>query len=132
MIKGGKYLIRTSYYYGGFDGGNEPPVFEQIIGETKWSVVNTSENYAKGFNTYYEIITVALRKKMCVCLARNEFTVGNPFISTLEFEYLNESMYNATDFKNYALATTSRHRFGLSDGAILRYNMKTYSFKHIP
>ncbi|XP_039144975.1 probable LRR receptor-like serine/threonine-protein kinase At1g67720 [Dioscorea cayenensis subsp. rotundata] len=121
VIKGGKYLIRTSYYYGGFDAGNEPPVFDQIVGETKWSVVNTSENYAKGLSTYYEIITVALRKKMCVCLARNEFTVGNPFISTLEFEYLNESMYNETDFKNYALATTSRHRFGLSDGAILRH-----------
>ncbi|KAM0952607.1 putative transferase [Dioscorea sansibarensis] len=58
---------------------------------------------------------------MSVCLSRNEFTVGNPFISTLEFEYLNESMYNATDFKKYALATISRHRFGVSGGTILRY-----------
>ncbi|XWS62897.1 hypothetical protein CRYUN_Cryun06bG0050100 [Craigia yunnanensis] len=43
-IKGGKYLVRTIYCYGGFDGGKEPPVFDQIIGGTKWSVVNTTQH----------------------------------------------------------------------------------------
>lgn len=35
VIKGGKYLVKTLYDYGGFDGGDEPPVFVQIIDGTK-------------------------------------------------------------------------------------------------
>ncbi|KAJ0984537.1 hypothetical protein J5N97_002893 [Dioscorea zingiberensis] len=121
LFKGGKFLIRTSYFYGGFDGGKVPPVFDQIIGGTKWSMVNTSESYAKGLASYYEIITIASGKKMSVCLARNEHTVGSPFISTLEVENLKDSMYNATDFKNHALVTSARHQFGLAAGKMISY-----------
>ncbi|XP_077211029.1 putative LRR receptor-like serine/threonine-protein kinase At1g51810 isoform X2 [Tasmannia lanceolata] len=124
VIKGGKYLVRTTYYYGGFDGGKEPPVFDQIIEGSKWSTVNTSENYSKGLTSYYEIIVAAGGKQLSVCLARNEQTKSSPFISALELEYLEDSMYNSTDFTKYALSTVARHSFG--------YNGKTVSFPDDP
>nr|GMD82583.1 uncharacterized protein LOC109152193 [Ipomoea batatas] len=35
VAKGKKLLVKTVYYYCGFDGGKEPPVFDQIIDGTK-------------------------------------------------------------------------------------------------
>lgn len=126
VIKGGKYMVRTTYYYGGFDGGKEPPVFDQIIGGTKWSTVNTTEDYLKGLSSYYEIIVAASGKTMSVCLARNEQTVSTPFISALELEYLEDSMYNSTDFTKYALTTVARHSFGY-DGEMISFPDDQYN-----
>ncbi|KAI3885843.1 hypothetical protein MKW92_001102 [Papaver armeniacum] len=117
-IKGGKYLIRTTYYYGGYDGGKEPPVFDQIIEGSKWSTVNTTEDYAMGLSSYYEIIAASLGKTLSICLARNEHTTSNPFISALELEYLENSMYNSTDFNNHGLITVARHSFGYNGDLI--------------
>ncbi|XVF01252.1 hypothetical protein REPUB_Repub04eG0071900 [Reevesia pubescens] len=117
-IKGGKYLVRTIYYYGGFDGGKEPPVFDQIIGGTKWSVVNTTEDYANGLSSYYEIILVAPAKTLSVCLARNNQTVSSPFISAIEVISLDDSIYNSTDFARYALVTVARSTFGNQEDSI--------------
>lgn len=119
VIKGGKFLIRTTYYYGDFDGKKEPPVFDQIIDGTRWSIVNTTEDYANGLSSYYEIIVTAHRKSLSVCLARNEHTVSCPFISALEVIYLEKSLYNSTDFDKYALSTVARASFG-SNGDIIR------------
>ncbi|XP_042506813.1 probable LRR receptor-like serine/threonine-protein kinase At5g59680 [Macadamia integrifolia] len=118
VIKGAKYMVRTTYYYGGFDGGNEPPVFDQIIEGMKWSTVNTTEDYAQGLSSYYEIIVAAHGKTLSICLARNNDTVSSPFISTLELENLEDSMYNSTDFVNYALSTVARSSFGYTGGMI--------------
>ncbi|XP_050365146.1 probable LRR receptor-like serine/threonine-protein kinase At1g67720 [Argentina anserina] len=115
VIKGGKYLVRTTYYYGGFDGGNEPPIFDQIVEGTKWSVVNTTEDFANGLSSYYEIVVLAKGKALSVCLARNNMTStdSSPFISALELEYLDDSVYNSTDFNKYALSTVARGNFGI-------------------
>lgn len=110
--------MRTTYYYGGFDGGNEPPVFDQIIQGTKWSTVNTTEDYLNGMTSYYEIIVASMTKALSVCLARNEHTTSSPFISALEVEYLEDSMYNSTDFTKYALSTVARSNFGAEGDAI--------------
>ncbi|XP_034681997.1 probable LRR receptor-like serine/threonine-protein kinase At1g67720 [Vitis riparia] len=118
VIKGGKYLIRTTYYYGGFDGGNEPPVFEQIIDGTKWGIVNTTEDYAKGLTSYYEIVVAAMGKTLSVCLARNGKTVSSPFITALELENMEASVYNSTDFTKYALNVVARHSFGSNDDIV--------------
>ncbi|KAG0487083.1 hypothetical protein HPP92_009178 [Vanilla planifolia] len=114
VSKGHKYMIRTTYYYGGFDGGKEPPLFDQIIDGTRWSTVDTSQNYAAGLTSYYEIIIAARGKTLSVCLARNANTAAgsSPFISALEVVSLEDSMYNTTDFSAYALSTVARHRFG--------------------
>ncbi|OMO63235.1 hypothetical protein COLO4_32660 [Corchorus olitorius] len=115
--KGGKYLVRTIYYYGGFDGGNEPPVFDQIIGGTKWSVVNTTEDYANRQSSYYEIIVAATGKTLSVCLARNNNTASSPFISAIEVIPLDDSLYSTEKdfFSKYALVTVARSAFGSED-----------------
>ncbi|OMO74075.1 hypothetical protein CCACVL1_16954 [Corchorus capsularis] len=115
--KGEKYLVRTIYYYGGFDGGNEPPVFDQIIGGTKWSVVNTTEDYANRQSSYYEIIVAATGKTLSVCLARNNNTASSPFISAIEVIPLDDSLYSTEKdvFSKYALVTVARSAFGSED-----------------
>ncbi|KAG5143710.1 hypothetical protein JHK82_019405 [Glycine max] len=117
VIKGSKYLVKTMYYYGGFDGRNkQPPVFDQIIEGTRWSVVNTTEDYAKGLSSYFDIVVVPSGKTLSVCLARNAHTGGaSPFISALEVKRLDASFYNPTDFNKYALLTVARHAFGAED-----------------
>ncbi|CAI9769935.1 unnamed protein product [Fraxinus pennsylvanica] len=119
-IKGGKHLVKTMYYYGGFDGGEEPPVFDQIVDGTKWSIVNTTEDYAQGLISYYEVIVVAHHKYLSICLARNDHTVSSPFISAIEVHHLDDSVYNSTDFKKYALVTLARNSFG-SGGRIISF-----------
>lgn len=118
--KGDKFLVRATYYYGGFDGGKEPPVFDQIIDGTLWGIVNTTEDYANGLSSYYEIVVMAQSQSLSVCVARNGHTVSNPFISALEVLFLDNSLYNATDFNKYALSTIARTTFG-SGGDIIRY-----------
>uniref|UniRef100_A0A7N0VHP7 Malectin-like domain-containing protein n=1 Tax=Kalanchoe fedtschenkoi TaxID=63787 RepID=A0A7N0VHP7_KALFE len=120
-VKGGRYLIRTSYWYGGFDGGKTPPVFDQIIGGTKWGTVNTTEDFAKGLSSYYELVVAATGKTMSVCLARNAETLGSPFISGIEMISLGDSLYNTTDFTRFALASVARHSFGHEDDEIVSY-----------
>ncbi|XP_074276787.1 putative LRR receptor-like serine/threonine-protein kinase At1g67720 [Silene latifolia] len=117
VIKGAKYLIRTTYYYGEFDGGKEPPIFDQIIDGTRWSVVNTTEDYAKGLASYYELIVAAQSKVLSVCLARNDQTRGesSPFISSIEVMSLDDTLYKAVDFQKYGLSTVARHTFGYTD-----------------
>ncbi|PIA47113.1 hypothetical protein AQUCO_01400071v1 [Aquilegia coerulea] len=115
---GGKYMVRTTYYYGNFDGGKEPPVFDQIVGGTKWSTVNITEDYLNGQTSYYEIIVAAMGRTLSICLARNEHTKSDPFISALEVNYLSDSLYNSTDFSKNALITVARHSFGYNDQPI--------------
>ncbi|KAG8049995.1 hypothetical protein GUJ93_ZPchr0009g144 [Zizania palustris] len=114
-----KYLVRTTYFYGGFDGGTAPPVFEQIIEGTRWSEVDTAGDYARGLATYYEAVVLATGKTVSVCLARNAATKSSsPFISALEVAPLEDSVYNSTDFGSYALSTIARHSFGHSGSAV--------------
>ncbi|KAK6159344.1 hypothetical protein DH2020_006658 [Rehmannia glutinosa] len=122
VIKEGKYLVKTIYFYGGFDGGNEPPVFDQIIDGTKWSIVNTTEDYASGGSSYYEAIVVAQNKILSVCLARNQHTVAgsSPFISSLEVYHLDDSVYNSTNFEKTFLVNVARDSFG-SPGDIISF-----------
>ncbi|XP_047165001.1 probable LRR receptor-like serine/threonine-protein kinase At1g51810 [Vigna umbellata] len=116
VIKGSKYLVKTMYYYGGFDGGTQPPVFDQIVEGTRWGVVNTTEDYAEGLSSYFDITVVPSGKTLSVCLARNSYTgSSSPFISALEVRILEPSLYNPTDFSKHALVTVARSVFGGQD-----------------
>ncbi|CAN1307391.1 Putative leucine-rich repeat receptor-like serine/threonine-protein kinase At2g14440 [Linum perenne] len=126
VSKGGKYLVRTIYYYGGYDGGKEPPVFDQIVGGTKWATVNTTEDYAKRLSTYYEIIVVSWSRTLDVCLARNKNTTSYPFISAVVVQSLENSMYNSTDFNRFALTTVARNYFG-HDGVAIGFPDDQYN-----
>ncbi|KAJ9705030.1 hypothetical protein PVL29_003193 [Vitis rotundifolia] len=131
VIKGGKYLIRTAYYYGGF-GRNEPLVFEQNIDGTKWGIVNMTEDYAKGLTSYYEIVAAAMRKMLSICLARNGKTVSNPFITALELENMEAFVYSSTDFTQYALNIVARHNFGTNNNNISPSNITPSDFWNMP
>lgn len=130
LVRRKRYLVRTTYYYGAFDGGKEPPIFDQIIDGTKGSTVDTSSNYAKGLSSYYEIIVQAAKRAITIFLARNNKTVSSPFISTLELIDMEDSMYNATDFGHNALSTIARYRFSHSEfmryGCLSSWNMKCF------
>ncbi|KAJ0011311.1 hypothetical protein Pint_34416 [Pistacia integerrima] len=121
VIKGKKYLVKTIYYYGEFDGGEKPPVFDQIIDGTKWCTVNTTEDYAKGLSSYYEIFVAAAGHCLSVCVARTQNTISHPFISAIEVQPLDHSVYNATDFTKYALSTVERSNFGDKTGNMIGF-----------
>ncbi|PAN51214.1 hypothetical protein PAHAL_9G578800 [Panicum hallii] len=126
VVKGTRYLVRTTYFYGGFDGGKDPPVFDQIIDGTRWSAVNTTDNYRRGMSTYFEIVAEGQGRTMSVCLARRPETKSSPFISALEVIDLEDSMYNTTDYERYAMSTVARSRFG-SKGEIVSYPDDQYN-----
>lgn len=126
VVKGTRYLVRTTYFYGGFDGGKDPPVFDQIIDGTRWSAVNTTDNYRRGMSTYFEMVAEGQGRSMSVCLARRPETASSPFISALEVIDLDDSMYNTTDYERYAMSTVARSRFG-SKGEIVSYPDDQYN-----
>ncbi|XP_011071564.1 probable LRR receptor-like serine/threonine-protein kinase At1g67720 [Sesamum indicum] len=115
-----KYLIRATYYYGGVNGNVNPPVFDQIVDGTLWSVVNTTDDYLRGDSSYYEGVFMPTGKNLSVCLAANTYTDSDPFISALEVVLLWDQLYNSTDFKAYSLSLVARHSFGY-DGPVIAY-----------
>ncbi|KAI4345604.1 hypothetical protein L6164_012710 [Bauhinia variegata] len=122
VYRGARYMVRTTYYYGGINGPGfpSPPVFDQIVDGTFWSVVNTTDDYARGLPTYYEGVFLAQGKTMSVCIGLNTYTESDPFISALEFVILADSLYNSTDFNSFGLKLVSRDSFGYS-GPTIRY-----------
>ncbi|KAL6971504.1 hypothetical protein U1Q18_031183 [Sarracenia purpurea var. burkii] len=116
----GKYLVRTTYFYGGINGNELPPVFDQIVDGTFWSLVNTTDDYLQGMASYYEGVFVARGKSMSVCVAANTYTDSDPFISAIELVVLADSLYNSTDFGAFSLSLVARHSFGYN-GSIIRY-----------
>nr|GEV69395.1 probable LRR receptor-like serine/threonine-protein kinase At1g67720 [Tanacetum cinerariifolium] len=120
VFRSAKYLVRTTYYYGGVNGGVLPPVFDQIVDGSFWSVVNTTDDYVRGSASYYEGVFLAAGKSMSVCLASNSYTDSEPFISSLEFILLGDSLYNSTDFGNFSLRLVARHSFGYN-GSLISY-----------
>ncbi|XP_065863371.1 putative leucine-rich repeat receptor-like serine/threonine-protein kinase At2g14440 [Euphorbia lathyris] len=120
VFRGAKYLIRSTYFYGGINGDSVPPVFDQIVDGTLWSVVNTSKDYANGMSSYYEGVFLAQGKTMSYCIGVNSYTDSDPFISALEFVILGNSLYNSTNFMLSGLSLVARHSFGYN-GSILRY-----------
>ncbi|XP_031114027.1 putative leucine-rich repeat receptor-like serine/threonine-protein kinase At2g14440 [Ipomoea triloba] len=120
VFRGGKYMVRTTYFYGGVNGNPNPPVFDQIVDGTLWSAVNTTQDYLRQTPTYYEGVFLAAGKTMRVCLGANDHTDSDPFISALEILLVGDSLYNSTDFNNFALRLYARHSFGYS-GPPIRY-----------
>ncbi|KAM3755178.1 hypothetical protein ACB098_02G020800 [Castanea mollissima] len=121
VFRTAKYLIRTTYFYGGVNAGQgSPPVFDQMVDGTFWSVVNTTGDYANGEASYYEGVFVAQGKTMSLCIGSNTYTDSDPFISALEFLIVGDSLYNTTGFDNFSLSLVARNSFGYS-GPIIQY-----------
>uniref|UniRef100_A0A7N0T7T2 Uncharacterized protein n=2 Tax=Kalanchoe fedtschenkoi TaxID=63787 RepID=A0A7N0T7T2_KALFE len=111
VYRTGRYLLRTTYYYG---GGTDivPPVFDQVVDGTIWGLVNTTDDYASGNASYYEGVFEATGNTMSLCVAPNALTDSDPFISALEFVMLDWSVYNTTNFQTNGLRLVARHNFG--------------------
>ncbi|KAF8016860.1 hypothetical protein BT93_H2160 [Corymbia citriodora subsp. variegata] len=120
VARGSRYMVRSTYFYGGVNGRPDPPVFDQIVDGTLWAVVNTTGDYRKGVATYYEGVFLAQGKTMSFCVGANSYTDSDPFISALEFIQLEDSVYNSTDFASSALSLVARNSFGYS-GAPIRF-----------
>ena len=120
-------MVRTTYFYGGINGRDSPPVFDQIVDGTLWSVVNTTTDYANGMSSFYEGVFLAQGNVMSVCIGANTYTDSDPFISSLEFIILSDSLYNSTDFKTYGLHLLARNSFGYS-GPPIRYGQSYFLF----
>lgn len=124
VYRSGKYLVRTTFFYGGLNGPSSPPVFDQMVDGTLWSVVNTTEDYFRGEATYYEGVFPAKGRTMSICLGKNSLTDSDLFINVLELVLLGNSLYNTTDFDKHALAMVARHAFGHYNGFPLRYMLQ--------
>ncbi|KAL1211794.1 putative leucine-rich repeat receptor-like serine/threonine-protein kinase [Cardamine amara subsp. amara] len=121
VSRGWKYMIRTTYFYGGVNGKDTPPpVFDQIVDGTLWGIVNTTADYTDGLASYYEGVFMAQGKSLSVCIASNSYTTSDPFISALELVRLDATLYNSTDFTTVGLSLVARHAFGYS-GPIIRF-----------
>ncbi|XP_039158979.1 senescence-induced receptor-like serine/threonine-protein kinase [Eucalyptus grandis] len=83
--KNNTYLIRASFWYAAYDDKNRPPIFDLYIDVNYWATVDSSGN------NYYEIVYVAQRDDIQVCLVN--IGQGVPFISALELRTLDNSLY---------------------------------------
>lgn len=108
--------MRSTYFYGGVNGPDHPspPVFDQIVDGTLWTVVNTTADYVNGNSTFYEGVFLAKGKFMTFCIGSNNHTDSDAFLSSLEFLILGDSLYNTTDFNNFSMTLVARNSFGYS------------------
>lgn len=57
VAPGGKYLVRTAYCYGNYDGMNELPVFDLHLGVNHWATINVT---AAADKYIHEAVAVAV------------------------------------------------------------------------
>ncbi|GAB2250042.1 hypothetical protein Droror1_Dr00013401 [Drosera rotundifolia] len=107
-LKSHLYLIRTTFFYGAFDGGDSPPVFEQWVVGTRWSRVDTREDYEKGLASYYEVTVRARGRSVEVCFG------GGGFVNVVEVLSLGDGngLYGGVDLGKVALGGVGRSFFG--------------------
>ncbi|XP_047147959.1 probable LRR receptor-like serine/threonine-protein kinase At1g51880 [Vigna umbellata] len=88
VTKASKYLIRTSFLYGNYDGRNMLPQFDLLLGPNHWvtvTIFNASKDKLK------EIIHVPSMDYVQICLV--DTGNGTPFISVIELRTLKNDTY---------------------------------------
>ncbi|GKV27209.1 hypothetical protein SLEP1_g36405 [Rubroshorea leprosula] len=86
--KGHHYMFRAIFYYGNYDGLQQPPSFGVYLGVNFWMNVDCSND----MTFYYgEIIQFLSTDTIDVCLVNTGS--GIPIISGLELRLLNDSIY---------------------------------------
>ncbi|XP_060670430.1 probable LRR receptor-like serine/threonine-protein kinase At1g05700 [Ziziphus jujuba] len=89
-IKNGtKYLIRTSFLYGNYDGQGTLPEFELYLGANMWDSIKLET--VGSYSLVKEIIHIPLQNYIDVCLVN--IGLGTPFISSIELRPLSLSYY---------------------------------------
>ncbi|BFG24364.1 hypothetical protein CerSpe_106380 [Prunus speciosa] len=116
VTDGYKYLIRSSFVYGNYDGQNKVPEFDLHLGANLWSSVKLESASAI---THKELIHVPGRNYIHVCLVNTGS--GVPFISALEIRPLLNGSY-ITEGESLALDM----RFDTGQNA----NLTSYRFPY--
>ncbi|XP_068500743.1 LRR receptor-like serine/threonine-protein kinase IOS1 [Phaseolus vulgaris] len=88
VTRGSKYLIRTTFLYGNYDGRNMLPHFDLLLGANKWATVNINNASNPQLE---EIIHVPSLDYVQICLVDTGH--GTPFITTIEFRTLKNHTY---------------------------------------
>ncbi|ESQ36349.1 hypothetical protein EUTSA_v10006777mg [Eutrema salsugineum] len=118
--KGKKYLIRTTFMYGNYDGENNPPEFDLFLGGNIWASVSLDDT---SIVVTKEVIYLSQSEKIFVCLGNK--AKGTPFISTLELRFLGND--NTTyDSPNGALLFSRRWDFRSLMDPPVRYSEDVY------
>ncbi|WVZ90831.1 hypothetical protein U9M48_037091 [Paspalum notatum var. saurae] len=131
VAPGGKYLVRTAYCYGNYDGANELPVFDLHLGVNHWATINVTD---AGDKYIHEAVAVSQADFLQVCLVNRG--LGTPFISGLDLRPLRATMYpEATVNQSLLMLSLSRpstpfvfnrYQFWPSDYQIYRYPFDPY------
>ncbi|KAL1544175.1 putative LRR receptor-like serine/threonine-protein kinase [Salvia divinorum] len=120
-VKQGRVLVRTTFFYGNYDGKNSPPAFDLLFDGYYWAYVNNSGPQP----SRYEVIYTTTKESISVCVSQYE--AGQlPYISALEVRSLDSNMYNGLgdDMDIYPLFTRRRLAFGAN--ATIRFSADPY------
>uniref|UniRef100_A0A0D9Y0J3 non-specific serine/threonine protein kinase n=1 Tax=Leersia perrieri TaxID=77586 RepID=A0A0D9Y0J3_9ORYZ len=110
LTPGGKYLLRSSFYYGNYDGENILPAFDLHLNGHLWATINVT---SAGRAYIHEVIVVAPAGYLQVCVV--DRGLGTPFISVLDLRPLAAEMYPEAD-AGHSLALLSQFRPGVALG----------------
>ncbi|WCJ39654.1 Leucine-rich repeat protein kinase family protein [Euphorbia peplus] len=113
LARSTKYLIRTIFLYGNYDGLNIFPVFDLYLGPNKWDTVRIL-NASNPVNK--EIIHTPVLDYIHVCLVN--IRSGTPFISALEIRPLRNGSYVS---QSGALSKYTRFDFGSLTDKTVRF-----------
>jgi len=90
--QGTKYLIRTLFFYGNYDGLNTSPRFDLFLGPNIWTSVDV-QKVDGGDGVIEEIIHVTRSNILDICLVKTGTTT--PMISAIELRPLRYDTYTA-------------------------------------
>lgn len=113
-----RYLVRTSFLYGNFDGSDAYPVFDISIGASYWSTVLISNNES-GTIINKEAVYLASSDTVSVCLYNAK--TGRPFISTIELRQFNDSLYRTEYETQFFMSLSARINSGAQSNEPVRY-----------
>ncbi|CAE5981693.1 unnamed protein product [Arabidopsis arenosa] len=123
--QGTKYLIRTVFSYGNYDGLNISPRFDLFLGPNIWTSVDVLKA-GVGDGVVEEIIHVAMSNILDICLVKTG--TSTPMISAIELRPLRYDTYTA---RTGSLKLIAHLYFTNSDEAI-RYPEDVYDRVWIP
>ncbi|XP_047153304.1 LRR receptor-like serine/threonine-protein kinase IOS1 [Vigna umbellata] len=118
VTRASKYLIRTTFLYGNYDGRNMLPQFDLLLGPNHWDTVTINDESGQ---YHKEIIHVPSMDYVQICLV--DTGNGTPFITAIEFRTLNNDTY-VTQFGSLQLYNYLRCDLG--SNTIHRYPVDVY------
>ncbi|XP_015866824.3 LRR receptor-like serine/threonine-protein kinase IOS1 [Ziziphus jujuba] len=133
VTSGAKYLIRTTFLYGNYDGKNTLPKFDVHLGSNLWDTVSITDASEA---IVMQIIHVPSQNYLHVCLVKTEDS-STPFITSIELRPLNNTAYqtqmgslalvNRYDTGTPKVETGYRYPFDAYDRSWSSYNPSNWT-----